>query len=705
MLAMALAPMAAFAVEPDTTQPVLVEADGFGYDVNAATVMAVGNVEVIQGEYIVFADRVIYNQNTGVVQAEGNVSVAEPTGNVFFANNVELKHAVKTGVIKNFRARLNDNALFAAKEARKINDHVTEMDYGVYSGCKVCNEKGDKIKPLWQMKAKKITYDEKEQTIAYNHARMEVKGVPVLYTPYFVHAAPGADRKSGILIPSYSLSGNLGARLDLPYYWNIAPNMDATITPIYTSDEGPVLAGEFRHLLKSGFYELGGSITRVDRIDDSTGIRNGGYEYRGHVEGIGHFKLSDFWEWGFDAKHTSDDTYLRRYEFSSEDDLLTSRAYLEGYEDRTFVSAEMVGFQGLRSYDDSNEIPFVLPLIDASHETDAGWHGSRMGVSGNIMALTRDLTPESRRVSTTAYWRLPHVTSGGHVFEMRAQMRTDLYSVDEQPVTSAGLPDSYSGLTGRVVPEVWVDWKYPLLKRLQSSSITIEPVVNAVVGMNGLENDKIPNEDSYALEFSDANVFSANHYPGYDLVESGNRVSYGVRSQWAADNDQQVMFLFGQNYHTDNNNLFPYSNDLNDELSDYVGRLAWSYADKLYLAYRFRLGSEDFALNRSEIESRYNIDPLSLRLNYVKIEDDPYLDESEEIRGTTALQLNDQWTWIANARRDLTDGGGFIRAGTGLVFQNECVTVSTSVNRQYIRDRDIEPATSVRLELFLKNLN
>lgn len=681
---------------PSPDQPVLVEADSFGYDTRNALVVAEGNAEVVQGGYIVLADRITYDQNTGIVRASGNVAVAEPDGNVFFAEEAELQNEVRTGVISNFRARLTGDALFVAREARKVDANVTEMDYAVYSACKVCEGSA----PMWQLKAQKIRYDEEAQSISYNHARMELFGVPVLYTPYFSHAAPDADRKSGFLMPSYEYNGNLGAVVSAPYYWNIAPQMDAVITPIYTSDQGPVIAGEFRHLLPSGSYSLGGSFTRPDDID-SQGRPAGGKDWRGHIEGEGRFRISDVWHWGFNGKRASDDTYLRRYDFSYED-LLTSTAYVQGYTGRSFANIEAVTFQGLRQTDNADTMPLIHPWVDAGHETEPGWMGSRFGVSGNLMALSRDLGSDSRRISSTAYWRLPMVSAGGHVMELRPQLRADMYSVSDS-VTANGQP--FDGTKGRAIPELHFNWKYPVIRRFASSSLILEPTAQVVLGVNGIDSDGIPNDDSLALEFSDSNLFMANHYPGYDLVESGTRINYGIRGQWDYDSGGRVLFLFGQNYHTDRDNLFPYSDDLDQELSDYVGRVAWAYSDNVEFGYRFRLDRKDAEIKRSEIESQFNIDPLRLNLNYVRIERDTYLDDSEEIRAASRLRLNRNWAWTALARNDLSDNGGLIQAGTGLQYQNECVTIATGVNRRYIRDRDVEPNTSFTLQVFLKNLN
>ncbi|MGB1539850.1 MAG: LPS-assembly protein LptD, partial [Rickettsiales bacterium] len=182
---MAWANTALAAPNPSADQPVLLEADRFGYDTQAAMVTAQGNAEVLQNDYIVLADRITYDQNTGVVRAEGNVTVAEPSGNVYFAENVELQNEVRQGVIRNFRARLVDDALFVAREARKVSDTVTEMDYAVYSACAVCNDAGERKIPFWKLKAQHIRYDEEAQRISYRHARFELFDVPVLYTPYF----------------------------------------------------------------------------------------------------------------------------------------------------------------------------------------------------------------------------------------------------------------------------------------------------------------------------------------------------------------------------------------------------------------------------------------------------------------------------------------------------------------------------------------
>ena len=144
--------------------------------------------------------------------------------------------------------------------------------------------------------------------------------------------------------------------------------MDATISPIFTTDEGTVLQGEYRHLLPSGQYEFSGSITNPQKRAGDTGVRLPGHEVRGHIEGHGAFRLSDTWGWGFDGTYVSDDTYLRRYEFSKQD-MLTSRVYLEGIKGRSYAGIEGLTFRGLSINDDPAREPLILPLATAYTET------------------------------------------------------------------------------------------------------------------------------------------------------------------------------------------------------------------------------------------------------------------------------------------------------------------------------------------------
>lgn len=678
-------------------EPVFLSAEEIGYDRKNAKVIALGKVQVIQGETILIADRLSYDQATNTVRATGNIALRQPDGNVLFADEVQLKDNMEAGVIENFRARMADDSLFAAREARRINKDRIEMDYAVYSPCELCEDSD----PLWQLKAESVTLDQEQQKVFYEDAWVEFFGVPIAYTPYFSHATPDADAKSGFLTPELGGNSELGTFVRGNAYYRFNDQADITLSPAVFTIEAPMLSGEYRHLFENGYMQWRGSITNPDKRD-GFGQREGGTEIRGHINAFGNFNLSENWDWGFNLHRSTDDTYLRRYNISNED-FLTSRIFAERVKDRQFTSIQGLSFQGLTTQDDSDITPLILPMVDFEYESDPGWLGSRYSFNASALALSRDIGAQSRRLTVGGSWSVPYVSDGGHVFEATTSLRGDLYSVED--VTRTGFAQEYDGEVSRVIPQLELSWRYPLLNSYaRKRSFMIEPIAQFILSPKGVNNDKIPVEDSVVPEFNDSNLFFANRFAGYDRVETGPRFNFGVQGMWQFADETQFDFLLGQHYRTDEENPFPFNNDLTEELSDYVGRVAVSWDTNITTAYRFRLDRETLSPKRSEVNAVLNIQPVFLQVDYLNLNDDPFLDDRQEVVANASLAVTDYWTLFAGTRRDLNENEQTL-ANAGFRYQDECFGLFGNLTRSLIRDRDVEPSTSFILRVELENLN
>src|SRR4029434_10676440 len=104
----------------------------------------------------------------------------------------------------------------------------------------------------WQVKAARIINDHGEKMLYFEDARLEFVGVPMAYFPYMSAPDPTVKRKTGVLTPNYSTSSVYGLGVTIPYYWALAPNYDFTFAPMITTRQGPLLQGEWRHLLLNG---------------------------------------------------------------------------------------------------------------------------------------------------------------------------------------------------------------------------------------------------------------------------------------------------------------------------------------------------------------------------------------------------------------------------------------------------------------------
>lgn len=706
-LAMALALSAAVTsgaasqTAEDIDRLALLRADTMDYDPATSIVTATGHVEINYKQQTLRAERVIYNQKTDVVVAEGNVVLIDKDGNVVFADRVELKDQMRDGTVNKINMLLSDNSRVAAVEGERKNEKTTVLRKAVFSPCDICEKKPDKA-PLWQIKARRVIHDQEKKEIVYNHAFFELFGIPVAYTPYFEHPDPSVKRKSGFLMPTFGGS-DLGTVITIPYYWAISDSYDATFTPTYTSEEGPVFRGEFRQQFRKGRYWIDGSITRADERDDR-GLRTGRKDIRGHLFAEGRFQFNPVWSWGFDVQEVTDDTYLRRYDISNID-RLQNRLFMEGFEGRNYVSANVYSFQDLRATDEAGQTPLVAPFIDASYTLKPPVLGGRAVLTANLASLTRSQGADIHRLSAGIDWQRRFVTPAGQLITGFAAMRGDFYITNDVPNLSVPGTTRSGRTLSRFLPVAGVEWRWPFAKHGLSTTQLIEPIVQVVYSPNGGNPDDIPNEDSQNFEFDESNLFSYNRFPGYDRWDSGARLNYGLRAAVFFPQDRFIEIYFGQSYRFEDRSPFPAGSGLDDQTSDFVGRIVIEPTPYFRITQRFRLSQDDFSFERNEVTASLNVWRLSAAVTYTRVSPDDAIDSTsrEGVAATAALRLSNYWSLIANTQRDITNNRTVFRE-LGLSYVDECSEFGVVYRRDFTRDRDVAPSNSFLVRFRLTNI-
>jgi LPS-assembly protein len=679
------------AENPNLRDAFLFSADEVTNNQELGIISARGNVEISQGERILLANSISYNQRQNIVSATGGVSLLEPSGEVLFAEYMELTGDLKDGIIKDLRIRLSDNARIAAAGARRSGGNRTEMRQAVYSPCETCaNQPQDT--PLWQVKAKKIVHDQKAQTIEYSDAFLEIMGLPVAYTPYFSHPDPTVKRKTGFLTPSFGGNSFLGTVASAPYFINLAPNRDITLKPTLTSKERLIMEGEYRAVTDTSGTDFTGSFTY-----------NSENEFRGHVDASYRKDLGEAWRGGADLNLASDDTYLRRYGFSSPNTLV-SRSFLEGFQNRSYMLLDAYHFQGLGEEDDPGNTPIVLPMFEFNHVGQPNRFGATSKINLSSVALTRREGHDTRRFSVEGGWHIPHIGSFGEVIDINLSLRGDMYHVTNFNVP--GQQGNDSGVTGRIYPQAKVDWRLPLRRRDGTISQTLEPLVSVVISPYGGNPNNIPNEDSEDLEFDDTNLYSANRFTGWDRVDGGPRTSYGLKWSAFGDKGGGTSVFFGQSYRVRSDDTFGEGSGLEDNFSDIVGRLRVSPGDNLDLSYRTRIDKDDLSPRRSEVSVAGGPPALRLSTNYVFFDrqEDSDFGGREEISGSINAKLNRNWKSNFSSVYDLEGGGELRRVSLGFTYDCECFVFSATLRRDFFEDRDLKPSDSILFRLTFKTL-
>lgn len=687
--------------------PVLITADEVGYDRDRGIVTARGHVEISREDRVLLADELTYNQKTKVVIAQGNVSLTEPTGEVIFADRVEITDDLKDGVITNFRLLFPDETRIAANDAKRIGGVRTEMNRAVFSPCKKCEDDDADAPPLWQLKARKVVHDQETHDIEYFDASLEMFGVPVAYIPYLTHPDPSVKRRTGLLVPTYGSDSQLGFILRTPYFIELGPDKDVTLTPIITSKERAALAVEYNQRIENGAFQFDGSFTRVRRRNGNGDLVDGD-QNRGHIFGEGLFNIDQTWRWGFDGGWTTDDTYMRRYSISS-GDVITSTAYVEGFRGRNYASARGYHFQGLRIDDVKGQTPIVFPFIDYNvvSEPIKGW--GRWSLDTNAMALTRTEGTDSRRLSVKGGWELPLLGPIGDLYTFSAGVQADIYSISsalKNPSVAGG--PRFSGVTGRIFPHAMIDWRYPLVREVGNVRQLIEPRVAVILAPNGNNPKTIPNEDSLDFEFDDTNLFLANRFPGLDKVSGGQWLVYGIGAGFYGDKGGKTSAFVGQTLrllHTDD--TFESDSGLDGRFSDIVGRVNFEPADYLNLAYRFRMVPQDFEIKRHEVTSTFGPRALRFSVGYLFFANTGATDEfgdREEINASVTAKITDRWSISGRTRHDLTNRGGVLSNGIGIAYVCDCFTFRLDYSRSFTRDRDVKASNRFMIQLVFKHL-
>jgi len=676
--------------------PVLLKADSVRHDRELGIVIAKGNVEVNQGDRVLLADSVTYNQRTDTLDANGNIILVEPTGDVIFADFMELSGDLKNGIIEKIRVRLADNSRVAAVGGRRIDGTRIEMRKAVYSPCELCKKDPSRA-PTWQVKAYSVVHDKIDKTVEYKDAFIEFFGVPLLYTPYMSHPDPTVKRKSGFLVPDYSTDSELGLVVRAPYYFNIAPTRDATVTPIYTGNEGTVMAAEYRDRVVGGIFEGRGSVTKASTAEGGSGIR-------GHFDGGAIFDINDTWRGGIKASFSSDDTYLRRYAFGGPATLV-NRAYAEGFRGRNYVAANTYYFQDSREDVDQNTTPFVMPMLEYSYLGDPGFLGSRLSLDANVVALTRDVGTDTRRVSIKPVWKLPYVSRVGEVYTLHASVRADGYWVNEVPDPDRPTT-TLSGITGRLFPQLGLDWRFPWVRQRGGMFQSVEPIAGFVAGPNDPNPAKVPNEDSLDFELDDTNIFRSNRFTGYDRVEGGQWAYYGLKLGFGGQSDLRGNAFIGQSYLLRENSDHSGGSGLETKFSDLVGRVGFSVGSPLTVDYRFRIDNADLAPQRNELSATFGYPILKFRTNYLFIRQQSPTDEfqdREQLDGAVTSQITKNWSIGASVLRDLATDDTLSTA-YNLTYEDSCLTLYTSFTRSFTRDRDVIPTDTLFFRVSLKTL-
>ncbi len=690
-------------------EPAFLAADDLTSDEQLGLVIARGHVELAQGGRTVHADTVAYNQKSRVVVASGNVRMFEAGGDVIFTNYAELTDDLHDAFIYQARVILADNTRAAGNEAERVGGRYTRLYHATYSPCALCAGRPD-VPPVWQMRSRKMSQDAVDKDVRYTDAVLEILGQPVFYMPYFSHPDPSVKRRSGLLAPMAGGNRHLGAFYRQGYYFDIQPDLDATLeTTIYTKT-APMMGGEVRKRFDSGRFSLAGSAVYADR--DSQGTGRSGQTTRGYARASGLFEVDDAWRWGTDLNYASDRTFMSQF-YGFHGNLLTSRAFAEGFYGRDYATVRGYRFQDLRA--GNPQIAPAVPLAEYSVFGEPGETlGGRWSLDSGAVGVTRPGGPESTRLSLEPGWSRELVSGTGLVTTLTTRARADVWKyADYRTVglqSGSAVTDRQNGSVYRVFPQAQVKFSYPMARNGESSQQVIEPI-GALTAAPRLSNKRnFPNEDSRDVELDDTSLFRFNRFVGNDRQEGGQRATYGLRAGIYGFNEGAGSIFLGQDRRLSTDQPYGAGTGLDQRGSDLVGHINVSPAKWLYADYRVNTLGERPMPRRESVTTSAGVPALTVSAGYHYDHDAPdpnnleQLHRQEYMTAGANSQLSRYWSTSVGHTQAFRPDPGPRTSAAMLTYADECLVFQSVVSVDFTTQNGLGPSQTIYFRLVFKNL-
>jgi LPS-assembly protein len=548
---------------PMKDSPTFVSAKASRYEQETQTATLAGNVVLRQANMQVEADEARLHQAENHGELVGNVRVRD-NGMLVVGDRVDLQLDNGEAKVDNaeyviHKSHVRGSALYAKRQ----EDAIIRLKDGTFTRC----EPGSNA---WALKGNNVKLNPLTGFGTATNVTLRVKDVPVFYTPY-IYFPIDDRRQSGFLTPSISSSSDAGFTLSTPYYFNLAPNYDATLYPTYMTDRGLLMEGEFRYLTKSSQGQVGGAYLNdsEDEREQQSEFQKRRWMYNLQHQGgldsrllseVDYTDISDpyyFQDLDTDLKLDKPTFLNQRGTLTWRGDTFTARLNLHAYEATSVV--DVTPYERLPQITLGGSLPFQPGGLNLSYNTEfvrfdrdlrsgdffnedgnpERWYDNYVRGIDRATGNRIHLEPE---VSLPLNWTWGFVKPG-------LKYAYTQYDLDLDSIGRSQVPD-FEDSPDRSVPIASIDSGLYFDRNTQLFGTryrqTLEPRLFYLY-VPEKDQDDIPVFDTGETTFSYASLFSDNRFSGSDRIGDENKLSLGITSRWIEENGfERQRFSLGQ---------------------------------------------------------------------------------------------------------------------------------------------------------------
>jgi len=636
-----------------------------------------GGVTLIDKSQTIKADQLAFDRLLMTFNAQGNIHYQSQSIDIL-ASELNANKKDKKSSMLNASYQLYGNPGHGSADELQISTAkgLSLLD-STFTTCV-----GDE--PDWQIKAAEITISADGSVGEAYHAQVRLFDTPILYLPYFTFPV-SKQRKSGFLYPKIGSSSNSGLEIETPYYWNIAPNMDATITPHYMSKRGAQLKTEFRYL-----SELQSGNINLEYLHKDNEIKsNDDARYLARIQHVGTF--SDNFRAYIDYTTISDDNYLvdiGSNQYNSNDAYLYQIGEISYFGEQWQTTMKLQDFEVLGNHqasyktlphiEISSQQPFELLLIkdlpgqlEFYSELTSFQAETKQQVSANRYHVEAGL---SYPISTPA-WFLNSEFKLMHTY----------YQQDNIQIGS-----KLSKTVNRTLPKVrfhgGVNFDRNLSLFGSKYTQTIEPQIQYLY-IPEKDQSNIGLYDTTNLQDDYSGLFRDRSYSGLDRIAGANQYTWGITSRILDQSNLEIFRLSAGRiqYLSDNNTFDELINtfstkDLTGQQSSVAANLFYRLNHKWQISSDIQYNTKESFTNKSQVSLNYQIDKYnSVQLNHRY---------TRNVSGTSLEQvsllanyaISKDWAFVGRLTQDLKSQHS-IESYAGLQYESCCWAVRLAYHR------------------------
>ena len=648
------------------------------------TASLTGGIYLRQGNKLAGAESARYDPTSKTLFLEGGVKYEDPNTQVASSKG-ELSYDF--GRIRFLGAQFavqSNNAHGAADVIQIDRQGVLDLERVSYTTCPAGSND-------WLLEARDIDLDTIRGVGSAKGVKLRFQGVPIFYAPYLSFPV-GDARKSGVLSPQIGSTNRSGTEFVLPYYWNIAPNYDATITPRYLSDRGLQLQTQFRYLTKQSSGRLDvedlpndnmfGESRTMMRLRHRTNFDN---DWRNRIN---FYQVSDnqYFEDLGGTLSSSSTTHLER------------NLIFEHYTDTISLFGQ---FQDYQTLDDAilpedtpyRRVPQLLMNGVWPHE----WLGTRLRFDGELVNF--------QRATGVTGWRLNMVPEVALPISRPGWFITPAVSFDFTQYELQNTEPGQRTSPSRALPIGSLDVGMVLERDMKNGGghriQTLEPRV-LYVHVPYRDQGDLPVFDTITPDLNLVELFRKNRFLGVDRIADTDQVSVGITSRVidGSTGRELLTATIGQTrYLSASGVTLPGEPLITNDTSDYVAEVHFSIHDNIKLDFGHQWGQEDRGTKWSQARLQYR--PASNEV----------LNLSYRYRRDTLKQGDISWSWPLGSRWNFVGRYNYsfrdeeaLEQFFGIEYESCCWGLRL-VTRRHLSTRDGTRESSVGLQLILKGMS